>query len=123
VNLGEKLIEERTRDVPRELAHGVEAALRLLKAGRCDVVLSNQFAWLTMDHYDLGTFCEGPALIEAIPLYHYVNRRRAGLVPGLATALRDLRDTGKLERYLAADPDEVLLAEAKARHDCGVVRR
>jgi len=123
VNLGEKLIEERTRELPRELAHGVEAALKMLKAGRCDVVLSNQFAWLTMDHYDLGTFCESSALLEVIPLYHYVNRRRAGLVPGLTAALRDLRESGKLERYLAADPDEVLLAEAKARHDCGVVRR
>jgi polar amino acid transport system substrate-binding protein len=118
VNLGEKLIEARTRDLPRELTHGVEAAFRMLKAGRCDLVLSNQFAWLTMDQYDLGRFCEGSAVIETIPLYHYVNRRHAELVPGLTTAFRALRDSGRLERYLAADPDEILLAQAKAGHAC-----
>jgi len=118
VNLGEKVIEDRTRDMPRELAHGIEAALKMLKAGRCDLVLANQFAWLIMDRYDLGTFCAGPALIETIPLYHYVNRRHAALVTGLAAALRSLRDSGRLERYLAADPDEVLLAQARTRHDC-----
>lgn len=118
VNLGEKVIEDRTRDMPRELAHGVEAALKMLKAGRCDLVLSNQFAWLTMDRYDLGTFCVSPALIETIPLYHYVNRRHADLVPGLAAALRSLRDSGRLERYLEADPDEIALTQARARHDC-----
>jgi polar amino acid transport system substrate-binding protein len=119
VNLGEKLIEDRTRDLPRELAHGVDAALKMLKAGRCDIVLSNQFAWLTMDHSDLGTFCAGPAPIETIPLYHYVNRRHADLVPGLAAAFKSLRDSGALERYLEADPDEIRLTQARARHDCG----
>lgn len=118
VNLGEKLIEDRTRDLPRELAHGVEAALKMLKAGRCDLVLSNQFAWLTMDRYDLGTFCGGSAVIESIPLYHYVNRRHAALVPGLAKAFRGMRDSGRLEHYLDADPDEVLLTQAKAKHEC-----
>jgi polar amino acid transport system substrate-binding protein len=118
VNLGEKVIEERTRDMPRELAHGTDAALKMLKAGRCDLVLSNQFAWLVMDRYDLGTFCSGTALIEAIPLYHYVNKRRADLVPGLAAALRSMRESGQLDRYLAADPDQALLAQARARHEC-----
>ena len=119
VNLGEKLIEDRTHDLPRELAHGVDAALKMLKAGRCDVVLSNQFAWLAMDHSDLGTFCVGAAAIETIPLYHYVNRRHADLVPGLASAFKTLRGNGTLERYLEADPDEILLTKARARHECG----
>lgn len=122
VNLGEKLIDERTRNMPRELAHGTEAALKMLKAGRCDVVVAHQFAWLAMERSDLGTFCSSSFALETFPLYHYINRRHADLVSGLTAALHDMREDGRLDRYFAADPDHALLEKARAKHDCALIK-
>jgi polar amino acid transport system substrate-binding protein len=116
INLGEKVIENRTRGLAREEAHGVDAAFRMLRAGRCEAVIANQFAWATIDRLDLGHFCAGPAIIESVPLYHYVHRRHAGLVPRLTQALRHLRDDGTIQRTL--EPELSRLAEARAQHEC-----
>ena len=118
VNLGEKLIEDRTRGFSREMAHGIDAALKMLKAGRCEVVVANQFVWLTVERDNLGTFCAGSGRLDAFPLFHYVNKRHADLVPGLTAALRDIRDSGRLDRYLAADPNYSRLDQIKSRYDC-----
>ncbi len=118
VNLGEKLIEERTRGFPREMARGTDAALKMLKAGRCDAVVANQFVWLTIERENLGTFCTSSAPLDAFPLFHYVNRRHADLVPGLTAALRDMKESGSLDRHLADDPNYRQLTQIKSRHDC-----
>jgi polar amino acid transport system substrate-binding protein len=117
ITIGDKLSEARTSGLQRETARSIEGAIRMLRAGRCDVMVINQFIWLEIDRLHLGPFCLGSSTLETIELYHYVNRRHADLVPKLAAILTKMRQDGTTAGFLA--PVLGQLEAAKARNSCG----
>ena len=115
VQLGDKLVETRTADIPHETVRTLEAARQMLRAGRCDVMVINQFNWLEIARQDFGPFCQGP-LLETVHVYHYVNRKHEDMIPRLAAALRELRREGVIDQNLAPVRQEV--SEAMRRNGC-----
>jgi len=115
VVLGNKMIERRTQDMNPKYAHTVEAGLRMLMAGRCEVLVASQFVWLIIDRLRLGRFCQGPP-IEEFTLYHYVNRRHQDLVPRLTATMQEMNRDGTIQRLLAASVAPI--EDARKRHDC-----
>jgi len=43
-----------------------------------------------------------PPLV-VVPLYHYLNRRHAALVPLITAELRAMRESGEIDRILGTD--------------------
>lgn len=114
--LGGKLVESRTAGLDREIAKSTSAALKMLRAGRCDMVIGDQFFWLYADGSEMGPFCQGAASLETVPLYHYVHFRHEDLVPALTQAIRDMHREGSDDKFL--NPFMRQLDAAKSRNLC-----
>ena len=100
---GFKLAERGSEGMNREVVSGNEAALRMLRAGHCQVAVLGEAIWLLIDQMKLGPLRALDPAIEVVPLYHYVNIRHAALVPKLAGALKAMRKDGTIASILAAD--------------------
>jgi polar amino acid transport system substrate-binding protein len=110
---GFKLGETRTEGMQRELPATAEAALRMVKAGHCQIATMGEALWLLVDELKLGPLRSLDPPVESVPLYHYVNARHAGLVPKLADALKVMRKDGTIDRILAADRAAVQAARER----------
>lgn len=92
VRRGYTLMEERTRTLPRQRMDDDASLLRMLRHGGCDVAImdrQNKAARAAMVT-DRDLHLLQPAL-EEVPLYLFLHKRHAALVPRLAGALRDLK--------------------------------
>jgi polar amino acid transport system substrate-binding protein len=98
------------------MARSIDGAIRMLRAGRCDAMVINQFIWLEIDRLHVGPFCLASSTLETFELYHYVNRRHADLVPKLTEIFTKMRQDGTTERLLAPILQQV--EDAKARNSC-----
>jgi polar amino acid transport system substrate-binding protein len=110
---GFKLGETRTEGMHRELPSTAEAALRMVKAGHCQVATMGEALWLLVDELKLGPLRSLDTPVETTPLYHYVNARHAGLVPKLSETLKAMRQDGTIDRILAADRAAVQAARER----------
>jgi hypothetical protein len=81
-----------------------EQGLAMTQAGRVDFVCGLDFLVLPMlksaEFRDSGIHTLLP-LGKPMPLYAYLHPRRANLAPVLATALRQMKAEGLIERYRA----------------------
>lgn len=100
---GMKLAEKGSEGMQRELVSSSESVMRMLKAGHCQVAILGEAIWLEIDRLGTGPLRALEPPVETTPLYHYVHRRHAELVPRLAAALRQLRQDGTVAAILAAD--------------------
>lgn len=100
---GFKLGEAGTEGMTRELVATNGAALRMVKAGHCQVAVLGEAVWLLIDELKLGPVRALSPPVSVTPLYHYVNARYAHLVPKLAEALAAMRRDGTVDGILAAD--------------------
>ena len=92
VRRGYTLMEERTRKLPRQRMDDDASLLRMLRHGGCDVAVmdrQNPAARAAMAA-DRDLHLLQPAL-EEVPLYLFLHKRHAALVPRLAEALRGLK--------------------------------
>ncbi|XLZ72060.1 transporter substrate-binding domain-containing protein [Massilia sp. SR12] len=92
VRRGYTLMEERTRALPRQRLDDDASLLRMLRHGGCDVAImdrKNKEARALMAT-DRDLHLLQPPL-EEVPLYLFLHKRHAALVPRLAEALRDLK--------------------------------
>jgi len=111
---GFKLGETRTEGMSREMPTTNEAALRMLKAGNCQVAPIGEALWLLIDQMELGPLRALQPPVESTPLYHYVNVRHAALAPRLAGALAAMRADGTIDRILATDRAAIEAAKARS---------
>ncbi|WP_426337465.1 hypothetical protein ACN9MY_13510 [Pseudoduganella sp. R-31] len=89
---GYNFTEERTAGMPRHRLDNDASLLRMLKAGGCDIAImgrSNKEV-LAMQGHDPDLLQLLPPL-EEVPLYLFLHKRHAALVPRLAEALRQGR--------------------------------
>ncbi|SFF87767.1 polar amino acid transport system substrate-binding protein [Duganella sp. CF458] len=92
IRRGYNVTEERTAGVPRQRLDNDASLLRMLKAGGCDVAVmgrSNKEVMALREH-DPDLLQLLPPL-EEVPLYLFLHRRHAALVPRLAEALKQLK--------------------------------
>lgn len=101
IRRGLRQTDLRTKDLTRQVLADEATMLRMLAAGGCDVAImerNNALARAAMT-------AEPPLLrlmppMEVMPLYIYLHKRHAALVPKLATALKQMRADGTMHKLL-----------------------
>jgi polar amino acid transport system substrate-binding protein len=117
ISLGDKVVESRTTGFEREIVRNLASGAKMLRAGRCEAMIINEYSWLQIDRERLGPLYPSANVIETVQVFHYVNRRHADLVSALAAALHEQREDGTTDRILV--PLQRATDEAKARNSCG----
>lgn len=96
------------------LAEEAAQVFRMLKAGRCDYAVLPRSAWIEAQEAGIVGLAEASPVLTHFVAYHYVNRRRAMLVPSLAAVLRQLRAEGFVARVEAELDAAILAAQAES---------
>lgn len=101
IRRGLRQTEQRTRDFARQVLADEATMLRMLAAGGCDVAImerNNALARAAMS-------ADPPLLrltppMEVMPLYIYLHKTHAALVPKVAAALKQMRADGTMHKLL-----------------------
>jgi polar amino acid transport system substrate-binding protein len=101
IRRGLRQTDQRTKDLARQVLADEAAMLRMLAAGGCDVAImerNNALARAAMT-------AEPPLLrllppMEVMPLYIYLHKSHAALVPKVAAALKQMRADGTMHKLL-----------------------
>lgn len=112
---GNKLAEINTEGMSREIVGTIEGMGRMVTAGHCEVAILGRQVWLELDRHGLKPLISLDPPIQVVPLYHYVHRRHADLVPHLVKALKELNADGTAARLVAADDQAIEVARRRAR--------
>lgn len=96
---GIKIIKENTGGMKTEAVPAMDMAFRKLTMGRTDIVVGNRLSGLAaaaaLGIDDVRVLA--PAL-ASFPVYHYVNKNHAALVPGLVAALQAMTADKTIEK-------------------------
>lgn len=96
---GIKLIESNTQEMNVEPVRDFKTALKLLELDRVDVVLDTYYN--AIKEIELGGYTNfqlSSDYLARIPLYHFVHKRNAHLVPKLEEALREMKKEGIIKK-------------------------
>jgi len=102
---GIKIVQENTRGMRVEAVPTMSLAFEKMMMGRTDLVLGNRasgMAVIKLMRLDGITVLE-PAL-ASFPVYHYLNKKYEGLVPRLASVLRQMQADKTIERIQKSLP-------------------
>ncbi len=110
---GMKLAEDGTLGMQRMMGTTPEQVVRMLAAGRCDAAVLGTGIWTEIDRLKVGPMRALEPPVSVVPLFHYVNRRHAGLVSKLAEILRQMRGDGTIDRLLAGDAEVIKAARQR----------
>jgi len=110
---GIKVFEQGTAGMSRLPATNGEHTLKLLRQGHCDMAILDFRSWLIIDRMNAGPLRELEPLVTTIPLFHYLNRSYAKLVPMVTEELRKMREEGVIQAILMPGEDAVLAAKAR----------
>ena len=100
---GNKIVQENTRDMKTEPVPTLSHAFEKLNMGRTDLVLGHRASGLAVVkslQLDGITILEPP--LASFPVYHYVNKKHAALVPELTRVLRQMQADRSMERIQKA---------------------
>lgn len=96
---GNKVVQENTRGMKTEPVSTMVQAFDKLMMGRTDLVLAHRASGMAVVH---SQKLEGIMVLEpplaSFPLYHYVHRKHAALVPELTRVLRQMQADRTIER-------------------------
>ncbi len=95
---GYKVAEENTKNMNRYETPTDEAAFRMVASGRMDLALANRFTGEKIIH-DLKLTKIGMLRppVEVDPLFHYLNKKHADLVPKITAVLRRMEADGEIK--------------------------
>lgn len=98
---GSQMIERNLRDLPIESVTSIKQGFMMLAHNRVDIVIAdvNQAAESLPDFPDIKRL--SPA-IYSFPVYHYVNKKHANLVPKLEAVLQQMVDDKTIEHIQQA---------------------
>jgi len=95
---GYKVAEKNTEHMNRYLTRTDEAAFRMVASGRMDLALANRFTGAKIIHdLKLTNVVMLRPPVEVDPLFHYLHKKHAGLVPQIAAVLRRMEADGEIE--------------------------
>ncbi len=96
---GYKAAERGTQGMNVELTTAVVQALEMVANGRADVAIANRFTGLAelknIPRYKLNMLIPP---VQVDPLYHYLHKKHAAIVPELTKILEQMRSSGRFER-------------------------
>lgn len=101
IRRGLRQTEQRTRDLTRQVLADEATMLRMLAAGGCDVAIMERNNGLAR-----AAMTADPPLLrllppmEVMPLYIYLHKSHAALVPKVAAALKQMRADGTMHKLL-----------------------
>ncbi|HEY0585631.1 MAG TPA: transporter substrate-binding domain-containing protein [Pseudoduganella sp.] len=101
IRRGLRQTEQRTRDLARQILADEATMLRMLAAGGCDVAIMERNNGLAR-----AAMAADPPLLrllppmEVMPLYIYLHKSHAALVPKVAAALKQMRADGTMHKLL-----------------------
>jgi polar amino acid transport system substrate-binding protein len=101
IRRGLRQTEQRTRDLTRQVLADEATMLRMLAAGGCDVAImerNNALARAAMTAEPPLQRLLPP--MEVMPLYIYLHKSHAALVPKVAAVLKQMRADGTMHRLL-----------------------
>ena len=101
IRRGLRQTEQRTKDLARQVLADEATMLRMLAAGGCDVAIMERNNGLARS----AMAAEPPLLrllppMEIMPLYIYLHKSHAALVPKVAAALKQMRADGTMHKLL-----------------------
>ena len=102
---GIKIAQENTRGMRVEAVPTMSLAFEKMMMGRTDLVLGNRASGMALSklmRLDGITVLE-PAL-ASFPVYHYLNKKYEGLLPRLASVLRQMQADKTIERIQKSLP-------------------
>jgi polar amino acid transport system substrate-binding protein len=95
---GYKVAEKNTEHMKRYLTRTDEAAFRMVASGRMDLALANRFTGEKIIHdLNLANVVMLRPPVEVDPLFHYLNKKHAELVPKITAALRSMEADGEID--------------------------
>jgi len=101
IRRGLRQTDQRTKDLPRQILADEATMLRMLAAGGCDVAIMERNNALAR-----AAMTADPPLqrllppMEIMPLYIYLHKTHAALVPKVAAALKQMRADGTMHKLL-----------------------
>jgi len=101
IRRGLRQTEQRTKDLARQILADEATMLRMLAAGGCDVAIMERNNGLAR-----AAMAADPPLqrllppMEIMPLYIYLHKSHAALVPKVAAALKQMRADGTMHKLL-----------------------
>lgn len=100
VRNGIRIVMQHTAGMRREITNSDLQLLTMLRAGRCQVAILNRYSWLEIDRLHMGPLRALDPPLTDTPLYHYLNKRHAALVPRLEATLREMQRDHSTQRIL-----------------------
>jgi polar amino acid transport system substrate-binding protein len=95
---GYKFVDKMTASMNRVLATDYENLFTMLETGRLDVAVTEYFEALPMlKEMQPHNFRLLLPPLAYKPMYHYLHKQHADLVPGIDRALRDMRREGRMQ--------------------------
>jgi polar amino acid transport system substrate-binding protein len=95
---GYKVAEKNTEHMNRYLTRTDEAAFRMVASGRMDLALANRFTGEKIIHdLKLTNVVMLRPPVEVDPLFHYLNKKHAELVPKITAVLRSMEADGEIK--------------------------
>ncbi|WP_195763862.1 substrate-binding periplasmic protein [Pseudoduganella rivuli] len=97
IRRGLKSIEKATASFPQVSAVSQSANIfNMLKHGRCDVAVLPDTAWLELERLNIRGMRTQDTPLQSWPLYHYVHKTHAAVIPALTQALQEMQKSGFL---------------------------
>ena len=94
-----KVAEDNTRGMKVEVAATLRSAFLKMSLGRSDVVVANRLSGLAMlKELGAGDIKLLEPAITVFPVYHYLNKKHADLVPGISDILSKMQKDKTIER-------------------------
>ncbi len=120
IRRGIKAIERASEGLPQlSVVNQYAFIFNMLKIGRCDVAVLPHSAWLEAERLDIKGLHSIDPPLQSWPLYHYVHKSHAAIVPLLTQALQAMQKSG----YLAARQAEFERLVQNARRGIGTPAR
>jgi len=95
---GYKVAEENTKNMNRYETRTDEAAFRMVTSGRMDLALANRFTGAKIiDDLKLTNVVMLTPPVEVDPLFHYLNKKHAMLVPRITAVLNRMKAVGEMK--------------------------
>lgn len=94
---GTKFIEAATQDINRTLVMHFKDAFHALQEGKTDIIVVPKLAGLTaifLNKYKNIITVSKP--LKSLPLYHFVHKKNANVIPLLTPILQKMRDSGEI---------------------------
>lgn len=95
---GNKFIEKATQEIPREVAPGFKEALDALVQNKTEIVVIPRLSALQLYYtHDYDNIKPVSDVLQKLPLYHFVHKKNAHLIPIITPILQQMKDSGEIE--------------------------